>query len=229
MNTIELCKNESIPFTEEDKTKAKNSIKYKVKDKYWKFFNSPSNDVVYHEGYLNYLSKAWSNHYSVVMRPDDIWYIILNELTLIIGKDPKTFENLFTTTPGEKQWVIVLTGDPETINPQLVINELKNRVPSEVDKFIPVFTTSTEMSTLAMNVSFCDMVSPYYSYGTLLCGIPSIRIEGTKDDWELIINNLTYLSNLFRGKISDYIKRCKDVVSNIIKASNKNESSFFRQ
>ena len=185
--------------------------------------------MVYHEGYLNYLASAWCNHYSIVLRPDDIWYIILNEPTSIISKTPNEYASLFTTTQDKKQEISVSTDNVETIDPDLVIYELKKYVPSDIDSFIPTFSTSTIMSKLAMNVSFCDMVSPYYSYSTFLCGIPNIRIEGEIDDWKIIVKQLNVLSSLFPDNIKKYLSKCLFEIGNIIEAIITDDVNYFEK
>ena len=167
-------------------------------------------------GYLNYLGVAWEYHFGVVLNPTDIWYIILSELTIAVGKAPKDYSHLFTTTPEEKQEIIVLTGDVETIDPQLVINALKKRVPSDMTNFLPEFSTDNDYSRLAMNVAFCDLVSPYYSYSTMLCGIPAICIGGTEIDWVNIQVRLANLLQLFSGSLHEYLLRCQSRVTEII-------------
>lgn len=232
MKTFELSDKKTVPFK-----------KYTLSNKRYltigaidaadcntttKFFGNPT-DVVFHQGYFEYLATAWENHYSVVMRPDDIWYVILCELTSKIAKEPAKYESLFTTTPGSKQEISVPTCDIESIDPQLVIEELKDRVPSNVDTFIPEFSTTTLPIKLAMNVAFCDLVSPYYNYSTYLCGIPNIRIEGTLEDWHLILKNLEELKTIFKGNLKEYLNRCLVNVQYMLDAIDNNDAEYFRK
>ena len=233
MKTIKINNNTPIPFRDHYGSTTLQTILERteqvLREEDVTFCGNIPDDAVYHNGYLEYLSKAWENHYSVVMRPDDVWYMILNELASVIAKAPKTYANLFTTTPDEKQMVVVLTENVETIDPEAVVNVLRNRVPSDVDTFLPKFSTSTEMCRLAMNVSFCDAVSPYYSYGTLLCGIPNIRIEGNDDDWNLVKTNLEKISKMFSmtKKVETYLRRCATEVGNIIAAIKADDKNYF--
>ena len=169
-------------------------------------------------GYLNYLAYAWKYHYAVVLNPHDIWYMVLCELSLQIKKKPSRYSNLFTTTPDEKQLILVLTHSVESINPSAVISALKSRVPTSVDNFFPKFSTTTPMVEMAMNVAFCDMVSPYYNYGTFLCGIPRVEIGGTREDWINVEKNLFELHTIFDGSLSDYLHRCWTLIGNILDA-----------
>lgn len=229
MNTIELTKQTPVKIYDDEMEPRKiaNRIKH-PRNKKIKFQGNPPSGVVYHEGFFNYLAMAWEKHYSAVIRPDDIWYMILNEITAVIAKSPDEYSSLFTTTPGEKQLILVPTNSVEKIDPDLVIEELKSRVPSNVGAFLPKFSTTTPAITLAMNVSFCDAVSPYYSYGTFMCGIPNVRIEGTQADWQLLLTSIKNLSELFKGNLGSYLDRCHLLVGNIVRAATNSDAEFFK-
>ena len=178
-------------------------------------------------GYYDYLTVACQHHLPVVLNPNDIAYIIVCELATAIAKNPKPYASLFTTTPEKKQMIIVLTSDPTKINPQLVVDKLRTRVPTNTALFLPEFSTSTPMTTMAMNIAFCDMVSPFYNYGTCLCGIPSITIGGLKEDWELLRTNLSELSIIFQGSsLYKYLSRCMNLVCEILRHE---DSKYFEK
>lgn len=185
----------------------------------------PADTHITHRGFLDYLSLAYRNHYSIVIRPDDIWFMVMAELTLVIAKNPENYASLFTTTPDKRQEIRVPTLDPTQINPALVIEHLKDCVPANVELFLPEFTTTTPASRLALHVAFCDMASPYYNYSTYLCGIPSIRVEGTEEDWAKVAQGFNKLTDLFKplgaeGKslLWVYLNRCYKCVKAMIGA-----------
>lgn len=150
---------------------------------------------VTHSGLLDYLQLAWRNHHSVTIRPDDIWYVILCELAAVIAKKPQDYAKLFTTTPDKKQWIIVRSDDVTKIDPALVIETLRRCVPTDVDLFLPEFSTTTPDVRLARYIAFCDLCSPYYNYGTKLCGFPSIRFEGIDRDWDKLLTALGHMAS----------------------------------
>lgn len=189
-----------------------------------------SADTIFHAGYYHYLSIAWSNHYSIVLKPDDIWNIVLNELATEVVNNSKTYATLFTTTPDEKQQIIVLTGDVESIDPLAVVAALKNRVPSDVNAFFPTFTTTTDSNRLANSIVFCDMVSPYYEYCTKLCGIPKIKLLGTSEDWLLLAEQIDNLKTIFQtDKVNTYLTNCHKTATALYDAiSGNNTVEFFK-
>jgi len=140
-----------------------------------------------HRNYLDYLSLCWKNHYGIVISPTILWNMVLNNLAFEVNKNPETFRKYFTESD-EKQEIIVEQGG-HLIDVSLLITGLEGRIPSNLlgDCF-PIFSTDTENSDIADYTAFLDMVSPYYNYGMLLCGIPKIKVFGSNEDWELFIN-----------------------------------------
>lgn len=206
---IQLCDKIPVPFSDYQRKCFRHLNR---------IYSSPCPaDSIQTTGYFNYIAAAWQNHYSVVLTPTDIWYMIICEITPIIKKNSEYFANLFTASPENKQEILVPTCNVETIDPSLVIDILKQKVPTNTELFLPSFTTDTEFSRLALNVAFCDMVSPYYNYSTFMCGIPIIDLGGTISDWVLLRENIRALKVLFKTKFTAYLQRCHDRVNNIFK------------
>jgi hypothetical protein len=178
-------------------------------------------------GFVNYVAHAYRQHYGIIINPTDIWYMITAEIAAAVKKTPNDYSSLFTKTPGEKQLITVVTGDPETIDPHAVVEQLKTRVPTDVDTFLPDFSTDTIVSKMSMSIAFCDMVSPYYNYGTLMCGIPTVEIGGTREDWNLLLANLDKIRTLFTGKMNDYLLRCDTTVRFMLDATIKKTGPAF--
>jgi hypothetical protein len=199
-----------------------------------KFQNVSEIIAIHNTGYLSYLAKAWANHYSIILRPDDIWYLVLSQLTVIIGKNPSAYAFLFTKTPETKTEISVPTFDPTVINPESVIAELRRLVPNNIDLFIPKFTTTTPVMTLCQHIAFCDLVSPYYNYFTYLCGIPNIDIQGTEGDWQKIVETLEALYFIFSRKeemseAAIYMEKCHKTAYQLKVAIDMKIESFFNQ
>lgn len=175
----------------------------------------PPDGFVYHQGYLRYLEICWRDHLSAVISPDIIWHMVLCELAFVVKQSPNQFAELFTTTPEKKQIILVHTKEVDRIDVDAIVATLKRCVPTDVDLFLPRFTTSTPMSQLAFHVAFADMVSPYHSYGTFMCGIPAIRVIGEESDWSSIYGRLDKLKRPFAGHttITSYLDRCMNRVA----------------
>lgn len=60
--------------------------------------NHIDSTILYHQNYMHYLMLAWTNHFSVILSPDIVFYTILCELSDFIKRNTETFNYLFTST-----------------------------------------------------------------------------------------------------------------------------------
>ena len=152
--------------------------------KYQEFEPVTKLDVT-HRNYLDYLVMCWKQHYGVIISPTILWNMVLSNLAFEVNRVPDTYHKYFTESD-EKQEIIVEQGG-YLIDPALLIKMLKGLIPNNnIDSFFPKFTTDSDLSVIANNIAFLDMVSPYYNYGMLLCGIPKVKVLGTVEDWDCI-------------------------------------------
>lgn len=200
------------------------SVKYNYKTQEYSYLQKilrediPFSAFDYHANYITYVQNSYSNHYKMVISPDILWYTIMCEIAHEVVSNSKQYSSIFTDDPNNKKQIIVYGNEDDVLNMDAVYDQLKVLVPVDTDIFVPKFSTSTEKSRLAILGSFLETCSPYYSYGMLACGIPSIRIEGTQNDWTLFSVKLLKLANIFKTHNKVYMWLMSDVltvVSNI--------------
>jgi hypothetical protein len=179
----------------------------------------------HHTNYLEYLQTAWCSHYGVVMTPDIMWHTLLSELVLIVGENPEKYASLFTTTPEQKQTVIVVSGSLVEMPLHVLIEAVKPLIPTNTDVFLPDFSTTTERSRMARYASFCDMVSPYYNYMMMLCGIPYIDVRGTDEDWQKVLDCWGAISATIPGH-EEYFSKTTALLKRIL--IERNNSAFWQ-
>lgn len=170
--------------------------------------------TVYHKNYLSYLEIAWASHFGVKFSPDILWYSLICELASIVKKDAEKYRYLFTDS-NEKKNIVVQTDDPVEIPIHLVIGQLYDLVPTDVDIFLPSFSTTTSKARDAEMVAFADMVSPYYNYMMLSCGIPYIEVLGSEKDYLLIGECWNKIAGLFKTH-EEYFERVSKTLSDIL-------------
>lgn len=185
-------------------------------------FNAVTELDVIHRNYLDYLGICWNNHYGVIISPTILWNIVLCNLAFEVNRAPEIYRKYFTDSD-EKKDIIVEQGG-YLIDPELLIEKLKNLIPNEnMDSFFPKFTTDDDMSMIANNVAFLDMVSPYYNYFMLLCGIPKVKVLGTDEDWTWFMFYLGKLSALLEeasGYLIGVANRVAQIAENTCDFSN---------
>jgi hypothetical protein len=99
-----------------------------------------------------------------------------------------------------------------------MIDKLKSKVPCDTVAFLPTFMTSTPDSRLAFHAAFCDLVSPYFEYGTKLCALPIVRIAGGLEDWTKVCDHFRLLSHIFAKfkVLAEYLYQCESTTRAIV-------------
>lgn len=167
-----------------------------------------------HKNYMEYLETCYDRHYGYVLSPDMIWYTILSELSIHIKNNAEHYRILFTDSLDKKE-ISVACMDWEEL-PFIITDELKKVVPTDVDAFLPKFSTSNAESIFAANVAFCDAVSPFYSYSMYMCGYPSARIRGTKEDWIGVATSVAKVAGLLDLVDEEYFSKVVETIDTII-------------
>ena len=194
----------------------KNFLEYgfrQGRESYPSIYNDLEGDL-FHDNYMAYLEICWANHYGAIFSPDILWYTLLCELASIVKDDTEKYRFLFTTSD-EKETICVESNNL-IIPMDLIIDALKTKVPSEVDIFLPKFSTSTLKSTTAQQAAFADLVSPYYSYGICItCGIPYVDIKGEEDDWNVIRDSWNKIGELLNSH-EKYFNTVSELLDKIV-------------
>ncbi len=180
--------------------------------------------IYQHRNYLDYLRMCWVHHRGAVVSPDLIWHVVANEIATNIKDNATKYASMFTTTPGTKQEIRVMTGDPQLLPLDSIELELMLRVPSDVNLFIPNFTTTNKNAHFAFIAAFADAMQVYYNYSMMMCGIPKIKILGTDEDWNKLIENLGKLKTMLFNVRPGYFE---DVIDLIGKIKGPAEAGFY--
>lgn len=165
----------------------------------------PHSGVFYHTSYLEYLETAYALHRSAVITPDILWYQIISEIAKAVKADPEQHRMLYTTS--DEKTDIVVDATIENLAVEL-IKAIRPHMPVNPDKFVVGFSTTNARSHLANMTAFLESASPYYDYFMLACGIPSIRIDGTDEDWNLIqksVKSLAYEFECCKSPVADWL------------------------
>lgn len=152
------------------------------------------------------LNRCYDHHHRVALRPEVVWFMISNTVATCVKKNPDDYAAIFTTTPGTKQKVVVsidhfVYGRPNDWAAGISQFDAKMRelVPSNIpDLMLPDFSTADANANVALLVSFLDAASPFYDYGmSTCCGFPAIRVDGTVEDWQAMVDRVPQLAAKF--------------------------------
>lgn len=171
-------------------------------------------------GLLGMASFGYSYHVPIAIAPHDIWFLMMTELAELIESNVEPLRPLFTNSP-DKTEIAIGVGDPTDLtgNIDLFEAELRKLVPVDISTYVPEFSTHTRASRVATMAAFMDGMKVYYSYSMFCCGLPSVKIQGTIDDWQLLAQNLGIIGNQFQGcgvSVLEWFGRVQYIVSKIV-------------
>lgn len=198
---------------------------------------NPSAEVVYSDfapetlddlnfGFLGLLADCYSRHEKLRIQPQDLWYIVLNELAVEINSQPNLYRELFTDT-ADKQTIMVQSSTPERLSVEAIVEVLRTRLPGlNVDSLISRLSTQTTGSQTAMAAAVCHMAAPYYNYMTYMCGLPEIEVTGTLSDWLGLESAGIKLATVFESinpRLDRYLTRVCGIFLEIAKQLRRGE------
>jgi hypothetical protein len=167
---------------------------------------------------------AFDQHLGLTLRPDTLWYMIVSQVAEFIKLHPDEYAFMFTTKPDEKQLIEIrddsLVYGSEGNDWGRTIELFRTPLRAAVidvtaDLFLANFTTTTPEDEVAVLVTFMDAASPYFKYRVnTLCGITSIQLLGTPEDYELLLNKTSRLANAFPA-LEQYFNVLLQVLSRI--------------
>jgi hypothetical protein len=149
---------------------------------------------------------AFYLHHPLVIRPDDVWFCVMQGLAQHIAQDPEGLRSSIVSHEGKATLVVdrpdFLLGQP---NPwPEAFAAFSAQVGTHVGRLAPLvgtrFSTSTPTEVAAFDVSLMDAFQGYFDYVMMAgCGIPEFTVLGTEADWQTIRTRLALLDDLDLG------------------------------
>ncbi|KAL4967612.1 DUF4419 domain-containing protein [Aspergillus stella-maris] len=154
-------------------------------------------------GFIWALVAAYSCHHNLTIRPEDIWFSILTQLSFYVNAHAEELRSIFVSHEGQKELIVTAVGTIRSVDFGALAVEMtdlidKNLVDKEFrDWLLPDFTTTTRSDTIVAAVLMMGTLQKYFSYAMqLTCGIPSVTLLGGKEDWEKLVKRLDRLPML---------------------------------
>lgn len=165
-------------------------------------------------GFVHACIEAYNEHHNLVLRPEDIWFAILTQLSSYINAHadhlkPQLLHSPNATGQKQKQALHIETnlsapdfshGEMALQMTELISSNLAE--PSLREWILPAFSTTNSTDQAVASIIFMGTLQKYftYSWGTR-CGIPSVTLLGELDDWIEIAQRCA--SHLATGKFGE--------------------------
>ena len=170
------------------------------------------------------LIYAYKNHYPITVTPDMIWILVLQGFSRFMEKYENLVRERFVNFTGKKDLKVErLDYSPQSATKEVwdgIMKEFvekigKNVGQETIDNLECNFSTTSPAALVTSQVSIMSAMKQYFTYKVLMagCGISSITLEGSLQDWEKIKSKLEFLST---KALKWWTKHLIPIIDNII-------------
>ena len=174
------------------------------------------------------LILAYKNHYPITVTPDMIWILFLQGFSRFMEKFHDSVREEFVSFSGKKDLNIErLELTPYTATKEdwdgimkEFVEKISEHIGQEtIDNLECNFSTTTQVAQVTSQVSIMSAMKQYFNYKLKMrgCGISSINLEGSMEDWEKIKKKLEFLSN---KKLNCWTKKLIPIIDKILETKN---------
>jgi len=147
--------------------------------------------------FLTTIHLSFAEHRPLVLSPDMFWLLIVQGFAIHVNQDPEKYRKLLVKHQGKATIQIrrddFIKGSPDNAWDEAVpeiTDKIKAYTKDDINALIvQKFSTTSSNDTLAYQITLMDALNNYFTYEVhTLCGIPEIRLNGTPDDWQKLID-----------------------------------------
>jgi len=154
-------------------------------------------------GFVHAAFHAYSDHHHLRIRPEDVWFSILTQLSFFINGHAEELRSFFVAHEGQMElevefWGSIDFADVGSLAICMTHLIAKNVVDPDLRTWImPDFTTTTKCDNVVAAILMMGAMQKYFSYTMMsMCGIPSVTLLGEREDWEKMVKRLEKLPQL---------------------------------
>lgn len=147
------------------------------------------------DAFYDCLKRAYANHMSVTISPDMVWLLISQGFARYVNAHPEEMRQQLVSHDGKMDLIVQSKEDlfsEKADWPTLISGftaQIDRYTKNDIAKTITAdFTTTTPDERIASQITLMESVKEYFNYTvmSISCGIPSIAITGTPDDWRQV-------------------------------------------
>ena len=191
--------------------------------------------IVVKDAFYQCMVKAYAEHKSVTLSPDMMWLLISQGFARYVNAHSEELRSQLVYHEG-KQDLMVMTKDDllsgkadwgKLLND--FSKEIERHTKGEVAKTIAAdFSTTTPVERIASQITLMESMKSYFNYLAVRigCGIPSVTLQGTPDDWRAVLSKTQKLG--LYG-LSEWTQTLEPILNEFIKTAEGNPNQRFWQ
>lgn len=164
---------------------------------------------------------AYACHKSLALSPDMIWLLISQGFARYVNAHAEELRPKLVDHTGKMDLVVQFKTKKDDW-PKLIegfASQIDQHTKGEIAKTITAnFTTTGPVERVASQITLMESAKKYFNYIAmrLSCGIPSITIQGTPNDWESVLSKTKQLEEYGLG---EWTKSLEPILQEFIRAS----------
>lgn len=180
--------------------------------------------LVYHgqDAFFRCIVEAYAQHKSVTLSPDMIWLLISQGFARYVNAHAEALRPQLVDHEGQVS--LVMESDVDVLSekadwPKLIggfTSQIERYTTGDIGNTITAnFSTTGLTERVASQITLMDAMKSYFEYVVvyIACGIPSITLLGTPDDWRKVIDKTRRLSVY---GLEEWTKRLDSVLRQIL-------------
>lgn len=195
-----------------------------------RFYTFKGKDV-----FFQTIVRAYAEHRPLVLSPDMVWLLISQGFARYVNAHSDELRNQIVSHTEKMDLVVETTKNllyEDADWKKLIAGfaaQINEYTKGDVAKTITAdFTTTGVTERIVSQVTLMETVKTYFDYVVhyMGCGIPSITLMGTPQDWQKVLEKTEQLEKYGMG---DWFKSLKPILTEFIKASEGKPNQAFWQ
>ena len=187
------------------------------------------------DNFYKCIVQAYADHHPLVLSPDMVWLIISQGFSRYVNAHTEEMRDLLVFHEGKMELVVnsnnnifLPSGDWELLLNDFSTCIARNTKGELADLMTADFTTTGITERIASQISLMDVVKKYFIYTNIsgACGIPSITLEGSPNDWQKVLDKVRCLK---KYHLEEWASDLEDILKEFVKASKGNHNTSFWQ
>jgi hypothetical protein len=174
--------------------------------------------------FVDAVHLSYSHHVPLILSPDTVWLTIAQGFANHVNANAESLRKRFVSHEGKKMILIdepgFVKGSPDN-NWQGTFGKFSDKLSEYIGKkrdlVVSNFSTTGLIEKAASEIVLMDSMKSYFKYAVRTsCGIPTIILTGTVEDWQ---NIRTRVDNLSEYDLGWWTKSLGDTMDHFVKAA----------
>jgi hypothetical protein len=178
------------------------------------------------------LHTAFRSHHPVVISPDTIWLTICQGLAHHVNANAEVLRPRLVKHQGKFELAVerndFIKGSPENPWPDVFAElsaAVRGHIGDDLGLIVSDFSTTGPVERAASEVVLLDTMQAFFSYEFFtMCGIPSVTLEGTAEDWRRIASRVREFT---RFDLGWWVESLQPIVEQFVAAAEGNVDRQF--